>query len=79
MTHSWNHGLGQTVTALMAAGMELTGLAEVSSTIQEYEGARSLAWESSAHRELLSPGLRALLRSGEQIDLVEYEIEARVA
>jgi SAM-dependent methyltransferase len=27
-THSWNHGLGETVTALLRAGMELTGLTE---------------------------------------------------
>jgi SAM-dependent methyltransferase len=27
-THEWNHGLGETVTALMAAGMDLTGLVE---------------------------------------------------
>jgi SAM-dependent methyltransferase len=27
-THEWNHGLGQTVTALMSAGMDLTGLVE---------------------------------------------------
>jgi SAM-dependent methyltransferase len=27
-THSWNHGLGEIVTALLAEGMELTGLAE---------------------------------------------------
>jgi SAM-dependent methyltransferase len=27
-THSWNHGLGEMVTALLAEGMELTGLAE---------------------------------------------------
>src|SRR4051794_19886620 len=25
-THEWNHGLGETVTALLAAGLELTGL-----------------------------------------------------
>ena len=28
VTHEWNHGLGEIVTALQAAGMELTGLAE---------------------------------------------------
>jgi SAM-dependent methyltransferase len=27
-THQWNHGLGEIVTALMDAGLELTGLAE---------------------------------------------------
>jgi SAM-dependent methyltransferase len=27
-THEWNHGLGETVTALMSAGMDLTGLVE---------------------------------------------------
>lgn len=27
-THEWNHGLGETVTALLDAGLELTGLAE---------------------------------------------------
>jgi SAM-dependent methyltransferase len=27
-THSWNHGLGEIVTALLDAGMELTGLTE---------------------------------------------------
>jgi SAM-dependent methyltransferase len=27
-THSWNHGLGEMITGLMAEGMELTGLAE---------------------------------------------------
>jgi SAM-dependent methyltransferase len=27
-THSWNHGLGEIITALLAEGMELTGLAE---------------------------------------------------
>jgi SAM-dependent methyltransferase len=27
-THEWNHGLGEIVTGLMDAGMELTGLAE---------------------------------------------------
>ena len=27
-THEWNHGLGEIVTALMSAGMDLTGLAE---------------------------------------------------
>jgi hypothetical protein len=28
VTHSWNHGLGETVTALMNAGMTLTMLVE---------------------------------------------------
>jgi SAM-dependent methyltransferase len=28
LTHSWNHGLGETVTALLSAGMEITGLVE---------------------------------------------------
>ncbi len=28
LTHMWNHGLGETITALLAAGMEITGLAE---------------------------------------------------
>jgi SAM-dependent methyltransferase len=28
VTHSWNHGLGEVVTALVGAGMELTGLVE---------------------------------------------------
>jgi SAM-dependent methyltransferase len=28
VTHSWNHGLGEVVTALLDAGMELTGLVE---------------------------------------------------
>ncbi|MGA8113970.1 MAG: class I SAM-dependent methyltransferase [Actinocatenispora sp.] len=27
-THEWNHGLGETITALLAAGMQLTGLVE---------------------------------------------------
>jgi hypothetical protein len=27
-THEWNHGLGEIVTALLDAGLELTGLAE---------------------------------------------------
>jgi SAM-dependent methyltransferase len=27
-THEWNHGLGETITALLDAGLELTGLAE---------------------------------------------------
>ena len=27
-THSWNHGLGEMITALLAEGMELTGLVE---------------------------------------------------
>ena len=27
-THEWNHGLGEIVSALMSAGMDLTGLAE---------------------------------------------------
>jgi hypothetical protein len=27
-THEWNHGLGEIVTALMAGGMDLTGLVE---------------------------------------------------
>jgi SAM-dependent methyltransferase len=27
-THSWNHGLGETVTALLSRGMRITGLAE---------------------------------------------------
>jgi hypothetical protein len=27
-THSWNHGLGETVTALIDAGLAITGLAE---------------------------------------------------
>jgi SAM-dependent methyltransferase len=27
-THEWNHGLGEIITALMTAGMDLTGLAE---------------------------------------------------
>jgi len=27
-THEWNHGLGEIITALMAAGLDLTGLAE---------------------------------------------------
>jgi hypothetical protein len=27
-THSWNHGLGEIITALMTAGMDLTGLVE---------------------------------------------------
>jgi SAM-dependent methyltransferase len=28
VTHSWNHGLGEIVTALLGAGMQLTGLVE---------------------------------------------------
>ena len=28
VTHSWNHGLGEVVTALLDAGMQLTGLVE---------------------------------------------------
>ena len=28
VTHSWNHGLGEIVTALLDAGMQLTGLVE---------------------------------------------------
>ena len=28
VTHSWNHGLGEIITALIDAGMQLTGLAE---------------------------------------------------
>ena len=28
VTHWWNHGLGETVTALLEAGLMLTGLAE---------------------------------------------------
>lgn len=28
LTHEWNHGLGETITALLAAGMRLTGLTE---------------------------------------------------
>jgi SAM-dependent methyltransferase len=28
LTHEWNHGLGETVTALMNAGLTITGLAE---------------------------------------------------
>lgn len=28
LTHEWNHGLGETVTGLLAAGMRLTGLVE---------------------------------------------------
>jgi SAM-dependent methyltransferase len=27
-THSWNHGLGEVVTALIASGLQITGLAE---------------------------------------------------
>jgi SAM-dependent methyltransferase len=34
-THSWNHGLGETITALLEAGMELTALEEH----------RSVPWE----------------------------------
>jgi SAM-dependent methyltransferase len=28
LTHEWNHGLGETITALLDAGLEMTGLAE---------------------------------------------------
>jgi SAM-dependent methyltransferase len=28
VSHSWNHGLGEIITALLGAGMDLTGLAE---------------------------------------------------
>jgi hypothetical protein len=28
VTHNWNHGLGETVTALLDSGMTLTGLVE---------------------------------------------------
>ena len=28
MTHEWNHGLGEIVTALLDAGMTITGLTE---------------------------------------------------
>ena len=28
LTHEWNHGLGDIVTALLAAGMEITALEE---------------------------------------------------
>jgi SAM-dependent methyltransferase len=28
LTHEWNHGLGELITALLGAGLELTGLAE---------------------------------------------------
>jgi hypothetical protein len=27
-THEWNHGLGEIITALLAHGMEITGLVE---------------------------------------------------
>jgi len=46
-THEWNHGLGQIVTALMTAGMDLTGLAEHD----------SVPWEALPGRmELLPDG-----------------------
>ena len=28
ISHSWNHGLGETITALLDVGMQLTGLVE---------------------------------------------------
>ena len=28
VTHEWNHGLGETITAVMEAGMDLTGFVE---------------------------------------------------
>jgi len=36
VTHEWNHGLGEIITALLGAGMELTGLVEH----------RSVPWEA---------------------------------
>ncbi len=35
LTHEWNHGLGEIVTALLDAGMELTGLVEHTSVPYE--------------------------------------------
>ena len=46
-THEWNHGLGEVITALMTAGMDLTGLAEHD----------SVPWEAlPGQMELLADG-----------------------
>jgi Asp-tRNA(Asn)/Glu-tRNA(Gln) amidotransferase A subunit family amidase len=51
---------------------EFAGLAEESSPIQAFEGARSYAWERRTHTEMISATLREILDWGARIELAEY-------
>lgn len=61
----------------LALPSELVGLANASQLIQNYEGTLSLAWERFAHEDLLSPGLRERLESGDATSQDSYDQLAR--
>ena len=64
---SWNHGLGETVTALLDRGLELTGLVEH----------RSVPWEALPGRMLRDDlGEWSLLEHAERLPL-SYTLQAR--
>ncbi|MEV6495596.1 SAM-dependent methyltransferase, partial [Actinoplanes sp. NPDC051633] len=46
VTHEWNHGIGEVVAALLAAGMTITGLVEH----------RSVPWEALPGKMVVLPG-----------------------
>ena len=65
---SWNHGLGETVTALLARGFELTGLVEH----------RSVPWDALPGRMAVDGDLGewSLTEHGERLPL-SYTLQAR--
>jgi Asp-tRNA(Asn)/Glu-tRNA(Gln) amidotransferase A subunit family amidase len=79
-----HHVIHHAATALDALPRELPpqliGLADALRYVQAYEGARSLAWERTAHPDLLSDELRAQLDWGDHIDTATYiGVQRRVA
>lgn len=66
-THEWNHGLGETISAVLAAGLTLTGLVEH----------RSVPWEALPGRMHLGPeGEWQLDDAPERLPLT-YTLQAR--
>lgn len=55
----------------------LSGLADDSQLIQNYEGTLSLAWERLTHNDQLSDGLRERLESGDATSPEDYEALCR--
>jgi SAM-dependent methyltransferase len=65
VTHEWNHGLGEIVTALLDRGLALTGLTEH----------RSVPWEALPGRMVEHDGEWSLVEHGERLPLT-YTLQA---
>jgi 2-polyprenyl-3-methyl-5-hydroxy-6-metoxy-1,4-benzoquinol methylase len=67
-THEWNHGIGEIVTALLGAGMEITGLVEH----------RSVPWEALPGQMVRTADGKewALARKPERMQMT-YTLQAR--